>query len=157
MPGYGRITEIGFDKDSMPELDTPEFYGGSDYDNSVDVSPSTKGHLDPTESKAPSWNNSGMNGQDINGGWQGEPQTIGVIGDNIEAINGGNGDNGASGVNGGATQPSNGADAFGLTADEWAAHQAQMIVDADDARRQKMIHLALAAGAGFLIARFMRS
>jgi hypothetical protein len=43
-----------------------------------------------------------------------------------------------------------------LTVPEFEAHKAQMVADEDAARRSKMIHLALAAGAGFLISRFMR-
>lgn len=44
----------------------------------------------------------------------------------------------------------------GLTMAEWKAHQATMIADAEHAKRQKMIHLALAAGAGYFLCRFMR-
>jgi hypothetical protein len=43
-----------------------------------------------------------------------------------------------------------------LTTTELEAHKAQMAADAEAAKRSKMIHLALAAGAGFLLSRFMR-
>jgi hypothetical protein len=43
-----------------------------------------------------------------------------------------------------------------LTVPEFEAHKAQMVADEEAAKRSKMIHLALAAGAGFLLSRFMR-
>ena len=61
-------------------------------------------------------------------------------------------------INAAATLNMNGADPAepcGLTMAEWQAHQATMIADADHAKKQKMMHLALAAGAGFLLSRFI--
>lgn len=43
----------------------------------------------------------------------------------------------------------------GLTIAEFEAHKAQMMADADHQRRQKTIHLALAAAAGFILARYI--
>ena len=43
-----------------------------------------------------------------------------------------------------------------LTVPEFEAHKAQMAADEQDAKRSKMIHLAIAAGAGFFLARFVR-
>jgi len=44
----------------------------------------------------------------------------------------------------------------GLTLAEWEAHKAQMIADQEQAQKDKLMHLALAALAGYLISRFMR-
>ena len=44
----------------------------------------------------------------------------------------------------------------GLTMAEWQAHQAQMVADAAASKRQNMINLALAAGAGFVVSRLLK-
>lgn len=44
----------------------------------------------------------------------------------------------------------------GLTMAEWQAHQAQMVADAAASKRQNMINLALAAGAGFVVSRLFK-
>jgi hypothetical protein len=43
-----------------------------------------------------------------------------------------------------------------LTPAEWAAYKAQQLADADEAKRVKMIQMALAAGAGYVLARMMK-
>ena len=47
------------------------------------------------------------------------------------------------------------AEPCGLTLGEFEAYKVQLLADADDARRQKTIHMALAAGAGFVLARYV--
>lgn len=57
-----------------------------------------------------------------------------------------------------ALEHSNGAEleVCPLTPAEWQAHKAQMAADAAEAKRAKMIHMALAAGAGYVLARMMK-
>ena len=142
---YGQVTEVGADPALMDGAGwennpgSPTAYQGTLADNSAPTEWGTGDGLSDVEQLG----TSGLNGitQGSTGpleDWQEE-----LVG-NVTPI---------TAANGPATE---GTEPCPVTMAEWQAHKAQMAADAAHAKKQKMIHLAAAAAAGYVLCKFMK-
>jgi hypothetical protein len=171
-----QITEVGYGND-MKSYDydaqgEPEAYGGSSWDNSAPVGSSD--FTDPiTIIEATTRAPVDLNGMESGIGMAGPlgDHDLTVMPDNMRRANerlsssfGSPGQSVEESPRNRSMSLNGSPDAMmdkwtepcALTTTEFEAHKAQMAADADDARKSKLIHLAIAAGAGFFLARFMR-